>query len=56
MKNEKKNIFISHIHKDDSKLKDLKKLLEKHGIEARDYSINADKPNQALKNILKVKF
>ena len=33
MKNEKKNIFISHIHKDDSKLKDLKKLLEKHGID-----------------------
>jgi len=47
MSNELKNVFISHIHEDDSKLSDLKGLMQKHGIEARDYSINADKPNRA---------
>ena len=47
MKNEIINVFISHIHEDDSKLADLKGLLEKEGISARDYSINADKPNRA---------
>ena len=45
MKNEVKNVFISNIHEDDSKLSDLKNLLKKNGIDARDYSINADKPN-----------
>jgi hypothetical protein len=47
MENELKNVFISHIHEDDSKLSDLKDLMQKHGIEARDYSVNADKPNRA---------
>lgn len=47
MKNEVKNVFISHIHEDDSKLAALKSILSKSGIEARDYSINSDKPNQA---------
>lgn len=47
MQNEIKNVFISHIHEDDSKLSDLKSLLQKNGIVARDYSINADKPNRA---------
>ncbi len=47
MANEIKNVFISHIHKDDSKLGDLKSLLKKNGIDARDYSITADKPNKA---------
>ena len=47
MANEIKNVFISHIHEDDSKLGDLKSLLEKRGVEVRDYSINSDKPNQA---------
>lgn len=47
MANETKNIFISHIHEDDSKLGELKGLLKKNGIDARDYSINSDKPNQA---------
>lgn len=41
------NVFISHIHEDDSKLKELKNLLKRTDIEARDYSINSDKPNQA---------
>ncbi len=47
MGNETKNVFISHIHEDDSKLGPLKDLLKKNGIDARDYSINSDKPNQA---------
>ena len=47
MENETKNIFISHIHEDDSKLTHLKDLLRKNGINARDYSIHADKPNNA---------
>ena len=47
MKSDTKNVFISHIHEDDSKLQKLKNLLEKNGIKARDYSINADKPNKA---------
>lgn len=47
MKDEIKNVFISHIHEDDSKLSNLKSLLSKNGIEARDYSINSDKPNNA---------
>ena len=42
-----KNIFISHIGEDDSKLKKLKALIEKNGINVKDYSINSDKPNQA---------
>ena len=46
MKDEK-NVFISHVGEDDSKLKNLKNLIEKHGIKVKDYSINSDKPNQA---------
>ena len=42
-----KNIFISHIGEDDSKLKNLKALLEKNGMKIKDYSINSDKPNNA---------
>lgn len=42
-----KNIFISHIHEDDEKLKLLKDLLKKSGFEVRDGSINSDKPNNA---------
>ena len=57
MKNEKKNIFISHIHEDDSKLANLKELLTKNGITVRDYSINSDKPNQAKnENYIKSKI
>ncbi|MCY4642639.1 MAG: TIR domain-containing protein [Gammaproteobacteria bacterium] len=47
MANEIKNIFISHIHEDDAGLPDLKNLLEKHGMEARNYSITSDNENNA---------
>ena len=47
MSNDIRNVFISHIHEDDSKLANLKKLLKDNGIDAKDYSINSDKPNQA---------
>ena len=47
MSKNKKNIFISHVHEDDSKLGKLKDLLAKHGCEMRDGSINSDKPNNA---------
>jgi MTH538 TIR-like domain (DUF1863) len=47
MAGQTKNIFISHIHEDDSRLGDLKGLLAKHGMTARDSSINSTNPNQA---------
>jgi hypothetical protein len=47
MANDIKNVFISHLHEDDAGLKDLKALAAKHGLEVRDGSINADKPNAA---------
>ena len=47
MPNQTKNVFISHIHKDDAGLGDLKKLVARHGMEARDYSITSDKENNA---------
>ena len=47
MANETKNIFISHIHEDDDGLGKLKSLLKDNGMTVRDYSINADNPNNA---------
>ena len=47
MADETKNIFISHIHEDDEGLDKLKSLLKDNGMTARDYSINADNPNNA---------
>jgi len=47
MANETKNIFISHIHEDDEGLGRLKSLLKDNGMTIRDYSINADNPNNA---------
>ncbi len=44
---EKKNIFISHVHEDDKLLPQLKDLLSRSGMEVRDGSINSDKPNAA---------
>lgn len=44
---EQKNIFISHVFEDNDSLADLKNLLKKGGITARDYSINADNENKA---------
>ena len=42
-----KNVFISHVHEDDDGLASLKDLLSKHGMNIRDGSINAEKPNDA---------
>lgn len=42
-----KNVFISHIHEDDSVLKELKELLAKNGYDIRDGSIDSSKPNDA---------
>lgn len=47
MANEIRNVFISHIHEDDDRLGPLKDLLAKEGCDARDGSINSDKPNDA---------
>lgn len=47
MTNQIRNVFISHRHEDDDGLKDLKSLMSRHGITARDYSITADNPNNA---------
>lgn len=41
------NIFISHIHEDDDGLNNLKNLIKDNGMTPRDYSINADNPNNA---------
>jgi hypothetical protein len=42
-----KNIFISHIHEDDSKLTGLKDLASRGGNTVRDGSITSEKPNDA---------
>lgn len=47
MNSETKNIFISHIHEDDSGLAKLKGLLAENGMTVRDYSVSADNPNNA---------
>jgi hypothetical protein len=47
MADEIKNIFISHIHEDDTGLGELKELLVKHGLDVRDSSITSEKPNDA---------
>jgi len=41
------NVFISHIHEDDTDLHALKELLGKKGYQIRDSSINSDRPNNA---------
>lgn len=41
------NVFISHIHEDDSRLQPLKDLLEKDGCTARDSSVKSTNPNDA---------
>ena len=47
MANETRNVFISHIHENDDGLIKLKNLLKDNGMTVRDYSINADNPNNA---------
>ena len=44
---QRKNVFISHIHEDDDGLKELKTLLNQNGMEIRDSSINSERPNNA---------
>lgn len=44
---EKRNVFISHVHKDDSGLQKLKNLLAPKGMEVRDASIHTGKFNNA---------
>lgn len=41
------NVFISHINEDDAKLSKLKNLVERHGYQVRDSSIDSTKPNDA---------
>lgn len=54
---EVKNIFISHIHEDDSMVSDLIELMKKSGLEARNASITSDKPNNAQsENYIKQKL
>ncbi|MFM9912713.1 MAG: TIR domain-containing protein [Methylophilaceae bacterium] len=47
MANEKRNIFISHVNKDDHRLDPLKALLNNAGMEVSDGSIHSGKPNEA---------
>ncbi|MCY4258681.1 MAG: TIR domain-containing protein [Rhodobacteraceae bacterium] len=47
MAEQTRNIFISHVHKDDQGLADLKALLKRNGMEVRDSSITSEKPNDA---------
>lgn len=47
MSSSNKNVFISHIHEDDSGLTKLKELLDKNGMKISDYSINSSNPNNA---------
>jgi hypothetical protein len=47
MADQKRNVFISHVHEDDTGLADLKSLLKNNGMTIRDYSINSDNPNNA---------
>ena len=47
MADEIKNVFVSHIHEDDTGLAKLKTLLGANGMTVRDYSIRSDNPNNA---------
>lgn len=47
MNEDVKNVFIIHVHEDDSGLADLKQLIEKGGLTVRDSSINSSNPNAA---------
>jgi len=44
---EKRNVFISHVHKDDHGLQKLKDLLAPKGLDVRDSSIHTGKFNNA---------
>jgi hypothetical protein len=44
---ESRNLFISHAHRDDAELQELKNLLRRNGYDIRDSSIDSSKPNEA---------
>jgi hypothetical protein len=44
---QRKNVFVSHVHEDDSGLSALSSLLSRNGMDIRDYSINSSNPNNA---------
>ena len=46
-KDKVKNLFISHVHKDDESVTDVKDLIGSKGYTIRDSSIVSEKPNQA---------
>lgn len=46
----KKNIFVSHQHKDASKIESFRQLISKHGIEMRDSSIYESKKKNNANN------
>jgi hypothetical protein len=41
------NVFVSHLHEDDARIDELKGLLDDRGLQIRDSSINASRPNNA---------
>ena len=47
MAQEIRNVFISHVHGDDQGLRNLKDLLDRHGMVARNGSITTEKFNRA---------
>lgn len=47
MPDQQRNVFISHRHEDDSGLKKIKDLVRERGMGIRDFSINAENPNNA---------
>lgn len=47
MANPIRNIFISHVHEDDSAVMRLKKQLINYGLDVRDSSVTSEKPNDA---------
>ncbi len=44
---EQSNVFVSHLHEDDARIAHLKGLARDRGLEIRDSSINASRPNNA---------
>ncbi len=47
MSNTTRNLFISHIHKDDEGISKVKEIAEQHGMTVRNGSITSDRPNSA---------
>jgi len=42
-----RNVFVSHIHEDETHIEKMKDLLSKRGFDVRDSSITSETPNQA---------